>query len=147
MQRKILYELLPSSFLKKFLRDSTFVAYPFISPDVNFNTSSGCKAYPLLVTGVNIPLLQSLQANSSGECELWRRRHGLRAGSYAIAVIHDANNDGTLNRNLLGIPTEGFKFSRNPTILMGSPRFVDSAFLVAGSITNIQIQLQYLLGG
>ncbi|BAZ10193.1 hypothetical protein NIES4071_20070 [Calothrix sp. NIES-4071] len=37
----------------------------------------------------------------------------LKPGNYAIAVIHDTNNDGALNRNVLGIPTEGFGFSNN----------------------------------
>lgn len=67
----------------------------------------------------------------------------LVAGTYAIAAFHDVNDDGVLNRNLLGIPIEGFGFSRNPRILAGPPRFGDSAVLVAGSATNIQIQLLY----
>jgi uncharacterized protein (DUF2141 family) len=71
----------------------------------------------------------------------------LKAGSYAIAVIHDANGDNTLNRNVLGIPTEGFGFSNNPVIRTGPPSFGDSAVFIAGPNTNIQIQLQYLLGG
>ncbi|MBF2063437.1 MAG: DUF2141 domain-containing protein [Calothrix sp. C42_A2020_038] len=69
----------------------------------------------------------------------------LKPGNYAIAVIHDVNNDGVLNRNLLGIPTEGFGFSNNPTIRTGPPKFGESAVLVAGASTNIQIQLQYFL--
>lgn len=70
-----------------------------------------------------------------------------KAGNYAVAVIHDANGDGILNRNAFGIPTEGFGFSNNPRIRTGPPSFGDSAVLVAGSSTNIQIQLQYFLGG
>ncbi len=69
----------------------------------------------------------------------------LKAGSYAIAVIHDANADGNLNSNLFGIPTEGFGFSRNPMIRTGPPKFSDSAVFVAGPSTDIKIQLQYLL--
>ena len=70
----------------------------------------------------------------------------LKAGSYAIAVIHDANADGNLNSNFFGIPTEGIGFSRNPMILTGPPKFGDSVVLVAGPSTDIQIKLQYLLG-
>ncbi|MEA5569833.1 DUF2141 domain-containing protein [Calothrix sp. UHCC 0171] len=70
----------------------------------------------------------------------------LKAGNYAVAIIHDINNDGILNKNVLGIPTEGFGFSNNPPIRTGPPKFGDSAVLVAGSSTNIQIQLQYFLG-
>jgi uncharacterized protein (DUF2141 family) len=71
----------------------------------------------------------------------------LQPGNYAVAVLHDTNNDKQANRNGLGIPLEGFGFSENPVILTGPPRFNDAAVLVAGSTTNIQIQLNYLLGG
>ncbi|MCV3212823.1 DUF2141 domain-containing protein [Plectonema radiosum NIES-515] len=70
----------------------------------------------------------------------------LKAGNYAIAAFHDANGDGILNRNPLGIPTEEFGFSQNPKILTGAPKFADSAFLVAGPQTNIQIQLLNFFG-
>ncbi|MBW4636545.1 MAG: DUF2141 domain-containing protein [Iphinoe sp. HA4291-MV1] len=70
----------------------------------------------------------------------------LKSGSYGVSVLHDAKGDGKLHRNFLGIPTDGFGFSRNPTILTGPPKFEDSVFLVAGSSTNIQIQLMYLGG-
>lgn len=68
----------------------------------------------------------------------------LKAGSYAVAVIHDVNGDGTLNRNDLGMPTEGYGFSRNPETRTKAPEFNDSAVLVAGPNTNVQIQLKYL---
>ncbi len=71
----------------------------------------------------------------------------LKAGSYAIAVIHDINNDKIINTNRIGIPTEGFGFSRNPRILTGPPKFNDSSVLVAGTNTEIEVRLQYLLGG
>ncbi len=69
---------------------------------------------------------------------------GLRGGSYAVAVLHDENADGQANRNRLGIPTEGFGFSRNPGLIAGPPKFGDAAFLAAGSLTEIQIQMRYL---
>jgi uncharacterized protein (DUF2141 family) len=70
---------------------------------------------------------------------------GVMAGTYAVAVIHDTNNNGRIDRNALGIPTEGFGFSQNPRILTGPPRFGDSQIVVAGPKTDIEIQLQYLL--
>jgi uncharacterized protein (DUF2141 family) len=69
----------------------------------------------------------------------------LQAGNYAVAVFHDANNDGTLNRNWLGIPTEGFGFSQNPNILKGIPKFSASAIKITNSNKNIEISLQYIL--
>ncbi len=71
----------------------------------------------------------------------------LQPGSYAVAILHDANSDDKVNRNFIGIPLEGFGFSRNPIIRTGPPKFNDAVVLVAGPSTNIQIQLNYLLGG
>jgi uncharacterized protein (DUF2141 family) len=68
----------------------------------------------------------------------------LKAGSYAVAVYHDKNGDLNLNRNDLGMPTEGFGFSRNPDVKTSAPKFGDAAFLLAGPVTNIKIQLKYL---
>lgn len=69
----------------------------------------------------------------------------LAPGRYAVAVIHDANNDGKLNTGFLGIPEEGFGFSRNPRIGTRAPSFRDTAFPVSGESTQIQISLKYLL--
>ncbi|MEH2322232.1 MAG: DUF2141 domain-containing protein [Nostoc sp.] len=67
----------------------------------------------------------------------------LKAGSYAVAVFHDQNNDGTLNRNVFGIPSEGFGFSSNPEIRTRAAKFSEAVFLVAGPNTDIRIQLKY----
>lgn len=71
----------------------------------------------------------------------------LALGNYAVAVFHDRNRNGVLDRNFLGIPKEGFGFSRNPTIRTGAPRFSEVAVFIAGTNNTAQVQLQYLLGG
>ncbi len=68
----------------------------------------------------------------------------LNPGTYAVALIHDANGDGILNTNSFGMPKEGFGFSKSPVIFTGPPKFKDSAIVVKGLNTNIQIKLQYL---
>ncbi|ACK64448.1 conserved hypothetical protein [Rippkaea orientalis PCC 8801] len=65
--------------------------------------------------------------------------------TYAVAVFWDDNGDGELNRNFLGIPTEKFGFSSNPVIKTGPPKFGESAILVSGKNTKIQIQLRSLI--
>jgi uncharacterized protein (DUF2141 family) len=70
----------------------------------------------------------------------------LKPGNYAVALIHDANEDGMINTNSFGIPIEGFGFSNNPTILTGPPKFNQAAVFVAGSNTDLQIKMQYFLG-
>jgi uncharacterized protein (DUF2141 family) len=66
----------------------------------------------------------------------------LNPGTYAVAVFHDVNGDGLLNKNGLGIPTEAFGFSKNPAIYSGPPKFSDAAIFVAGPQTSVQIQLK-----
>jgi uncharacterized protein (DUF2141 family) len=43
--------------------------------------------------------------------------------SIAVAAYHDENDDGELNRNRFGIPTERYGFSRNARALTGPPSF------------------------
>jgi uncharacterized protein (DUF2141 family) len=69
----------------------------------------------------------------------------LPSGSYAIAAFHDSRSSGQLKRNFLGIPTEEFGFSGNPVIRTGPPKFSESAVLVVGATTRVQIQLRSLL--
>lgn len=68
----------------------------------------------------------------------------LKAGNYAVAVMHDENNDFTVNRTDLGFPLEGFGFSQNPEIIDRAPKFDEAAVLVVGANTDIKIQLKYL---
>mgnify|MGYP002778230153 CR=1 FL=1 len=68
----------------------------------------------------------------------------LKAGNYAVAIIHDTNGDGTLNRNDIGMPIEGYGFSRNPEIRTAAPKFNDAAVFIAGPNTSVQVQLKYL---
>ncbi|MDG2381338.1 MAG: DUF2141 domain-containing protein [Pirellulaceae bacterium] len=47
----------------------------------------------------------------------------LPPGEYAIAAFQDANNDGVLNRNALGIPTEVYGFSNDARGRFGPPDY------------------------
>ena len=67
----------------------------------------------------------------------------LQPGQYAVAVFHDVNGDGVLNRGLMGIPREGFGFSNNPKILMGAPSFKRAALALDSGSLDICIQLKY----
>lgn len=69
---------------------------------------------------------------------------GLAAGTYAVTVLHDENLNGRLD-TMLGIPREGFGFSRNPVIRFGPPDFEAVRFQLDGAITRLTIRMQYLL--
>ena len=51
-------------------------------------------------------------------------------GAYAVAAFHDADGDGALNQNFVGMPTEGYGFSNGAVGFMGPPSFADAAVIV-----------------
>lgn len=63
--------------------------------------------------------------------------------NYAVAIIHDENANGRLDK-VMGIPREGFGFSRNPAIRMGPPRFNAAAFHLDGPEAE-EVRLRYML--
>jgi uncharacterized protein (DUF2141 family) len=65
-------------------------------------------------------------------------------GTYAIALIHDENSNNKLDTTL-GIPREGFGFSRNPAIRMGPPKFAEASFVVAAGRADTAIKVKYML--
>ena len=69
---------------------------------------------------------------------------GLAAGTWALGVIHDEDGNGRLN-TFMGIPREGFGFSRNPRLRMGPPRYEDVRFPVAQGRTTLVVRITYLL--
>lgn len=52
----------------------------------------------------------------------------LKYGDYAIAIFHDENNNGQMDRNIFGIPSEPFAFSRRPRSKWRLPRFSEVRF-------------------
>ena len=70
------------------------------------------------------------------------RFEGLATATYAVAVIHDANSNKKLD-TMMGIPREGFGFSRNPTITFGPPKFKSASFPLDGA--KQQVKMKYML--
>jgi uncharacterized protein (DUF2141 family) len=67
----------------------------------------------------------------------------LPPGRYAVAVLHDENSNHKMDRNLLGIPKEGFGFSDNPKVWLSAPPFDAAAFDLACPATDVRIHLIY----
>lgn len=61
---------------------------------------------------------------------------------YAIAVFHDSNSNGKLDKNFLGIPKEGYAFSNNASGTFGPPKFKDASFRFVED-THIKIKMGY----
>ena len=63
-------------------------------------------------------------------------------GTYAISVIHDENDNKTLDKSFLGIPKEGYGFSNNIRPKFRGANFEESKFEVVDDLT-ITINLGY----
>jgi len=68
----------------------------------------------------------------------------LPPGTYAVAVMHDENDNQKLDKNFLGIPIEGYGVSNNHTHAMSSPTWDESKFVVAaGQNVRLAVALRY----
>ncbi|HYD44446.1 MAG TPA: DUF2141 domain-containing protein [Phenylobacterium sp.] len=67
-----------------------------------------------------------------------------KAGTYGVAVYHDANGDKDFNRTLTGMPAEGFGFSNNVAPRFALPKFAEVRFAAGVGETSQRIGLRYL---
>jgi uncharacterized protein (DUF2141 family) len=63
-------------------------------------------------------------------------------GIYAVAVYHDVNNNGKMDKNALGIPTEPYAFSNNINVKWRAPKFREAAFNFAAPQQEIVVVLK-----
>ncbi len=66
---------------------------------------------------------------------------GLGEGTYAISIFHDENDNGKLDSNFIGIPSEPYAFSNNAKGMFGPPSFDQCKFEVKGGAQKIVISL------
>lgn len=58
---------------------------------------------------------------------------GLAAGAYGMKAFHDVNDDGEMNVNPFGMPTEPYAFSNNAVGAMGPAKWDRARFEVSGA--------------
>jgi uncharacterized protein (DUF2141 family) len=73
-----------------------------------------------------------------------RLTFSLPPGRYAVAVLHDGNDNARLDTNFLGIPSEGYGVTNNPKPRFRAPRFQEATFELAPSGTTLTVSLQYV---
>lgn len=67
----------------------------------------------------------------------------LPAGEYAYAIFHDANGNGKMDKNMMGIPTEDYAFSNNALGKMGPPTFDDAKFTLPAAGLSAVVSLKH----
>ena len=67
----------------------------------------------------------------------------LPPGVYAVAVLHDENDNEKMDFNFLGMPLEGYGFSNDAAALFGPPSFDRAAFRLLPRPSTVSIRARY----
>lgn len=70
---------------------------------------------------------------------------GVKPGDYAIALLHDENNNGKADRAMGMMPKEGYGFSRDAPVNMAPPKFKDAVFTLGEGLSRFTIRMRYFL--
>ena len=80
---------------------------------------------------------------ANGKVEI--RFTGVKPGNYAIALLHDENNNGKADRAMGMMPKEGYGFSRDAPVKMAPPKFADAVFTQGEGTSRVTIKMRYFL--
>jgi uncharacterized protein (DUF2141 family) len=80
---------------------------------------------------------------ASGKVEI--RFTGVKPGQYAIALLHDENDNGKADRAMGMMPKEGYGFSRDAPVKMAPPRFTDAVLALGEGTSRLTIRMRYFL--
>lgn len=64
-------------------------------------------------------------------------------GEYAFTVHHDENNNVSLDRNFLGLPSEGWGISTNPKVVFSLPEFKEVKINVFKPEVRVKVKMNY----
>ena len=64
-------------------------------------------------------------------------------GDYALAALHDENEDGEMEYSWVGMPQEGFAFSRNYNVTIRAPKWEESVIKLNSPVKEIEMKMQY----
>ena len=81
--------------------------------------------------GEDTVLLRKVVIEEHRNGELVEVGFDLAAGQYAMTVFYDADDNGELNTNFIGMPKEPIALSNNATGKFGPPKYEDALFEIA----------------
>jgi uncharacterized protein (DUF2141 family) len=65
-------------------------------------------------------------------------------GGYAVSLFHDENSNGRLDKTM-GVPNEGYGFSRNAPVMFGPPHFSAARVEIGASDMTLPVKVRYIL--
>lgn len=69
----------------------------------------------------------------------------MRPGIYAVAVLHDENENEKMDFNFLGMPLEGYGFSNDAAATFGPPSFEAASFKLSPRNSYVPVKMRYFL--
>src|SRR5215813_2778041 len=82
--------------------------------------------------------IYSSTINVDSQIVTWRI-NDVPYGDYGVAVFHDENSNGKMDKNVFGIPLEPYGFSNNVRVTFGPPKWEEAKFTVKGSTVEVSI--------
>jgi uncharacterized protein (DUF2141 family) len=82
----------------------------------------------------------SLRAQTGSQSIIFAQ---LPPGRYAVIAFHDENDNGLLDANAWGVPTEGYGFSNDAHGFLSAPSFDAAAVEIGSADRSISISLLY----
>ncbi|WP_019990339.1 DUF2141 domain-containing protein [Rudanella lutea] len=73
---------------------------------------------------------------------LIQKEFDVEPGEYAVAVYHDVNANGALDKRMFGIPKEPYGFSNNFRPTLSAPKFTDCKIVVGSGGKAISIRIE-----
>ncbi|AOL93296.1 DUF2141 domain-containing protein [Porphyrobacter sp. LM 6] len=70
---------------------------------------------------------------------------GVKPGDYAVALLHDENDNGKADRAMGMMPKEGYGFSHDAPVKMAPPKFKDAVMKLGEGVSRIAIKMRYFL--
>jgi len=101
-----------------------------------FNSPEG---FPADVLRSAVRLVAMKVPNVEARCDF----ENIPAGTYALVVLHDENMNGKLDANWLGIPKEGYGFSKDAKGTLSAPSYSAASFEYDGQTLDMTITLRY----
>lgn len=97
-----------------------------------FNSSASFPSFGKQYKGVVV--------THEGKSHVYKFKN-LPKDSYALAIYHDENKNGKLDKNLVGAPTEAYGFSNNAREMFSAPSF-ESAKIILDRDKKCQIRIK-----
>jgi uncharacterized protein (DUF2141 family) len=85
--------------------------------------------------------VRGLRQSAAGDGPVRLRIDNLPEGQYAITLLHDANGNGRMDSNVMGMPTEPYGFSNNAAGSFGPPKFEAARFQLGAEVLVQRIKL------